>query len=314
VNVVNVRHVELDATIKERMREIAGASISFDVPMSQYTTFQVGGHVEAMYRARNLEELKEMMAFLVDEGIPYLIIGRGSNLLVRDGGLNGLAIILDGSFTSIEHTAPAEPNITAGPGLALHKLVDFCTEKGLGGAEFLAGIPGTVGGAVAMNAGSGGEEIEGLIRKVTVLTRSGVVERRDSSTLTFQYRGLDLHRGEIILHARLNLDFDEPASIRKRVTANIKRRNERFPLDMPSAGSVFKNPDGDYAGRLIDAAGLKGRRVGGAVISPKHANFIVNTGRASASDIVALMDLAREKVREMFNIQLVSEIKVVGKG
>ena len=255
-----------------------------------------------------------MMAFLMDEGIAYLIMGRGSNLLVRDGGFNGIAIILDGAFTSIERTTPAEPYISAGAGLLLHKLVDFCTERGLAGAEFLAGIPGTVGGGVAMNAGSGGEEIKGLIREVTVLTRSGVVERRDSSVLTFQYRGLDLHKGEIILHAGLTLRFDKPASIEKRVSSNIKRRKERFPFDMPSAGSVFKNPDGDYAGRLIDAAGLKGRRIGGAMISPKHANFIVNTGRASASDIVALMDLARAKVSEMFNIQLIPEIKVVGKG
>ncbi len=159
------------------MREIGGESVSFDVPMSQYTTFRVGGNVEAMYRARNLEELKEMMAFLMDEGSAYLIMGRGSNLLVRDGGFNGIAIILDGAFTSIERTTPAEPYISAGAGLPLHKLVDFCTEGGLAGAEFLAGIPGTVGGGVAMNAGSGGEEIGGLIRKVTVLTMSGVVER-----------------------------------------------------------------------------------------------------------------------------------------
>jgi len=304
----------MDATIEKRMREIGGESVSFDVPMSQYTTFRVGGNAEAMYRARNLEELKEMMAFLMDEGIAYLIIGHGSNLLVRDGGFNGIAIILDGAFTSIERTTPAEPYISAGAGLLLHRLVDFCTERGLAGAEFLAGIPGTVGGGVAMNAGSGGEEIKGLIREVTVLTRSGVVERRDSSVLTFQYRGLDLHKGEIILHAGLTLRFDKPASIEKRVSSNIKRRKERFPFDMPSAGSVFKNPDGDYAGRLIDAAGLKGRRIGEAMISPKHANFIVNTGRASASDIVALMDLARAKVSEMFNIQLIPEIKVVGKG
>jgi len=304
----------MDPAIKKRMREIGGESVSFNVPMSLYTTFKVGGTVEATYRARNLEELKEMMAFVVDEGIPYLTIGRGSNLLVRDGGLNGMAIILDGAFTSIEHTTPAEPYVLVGAGLALHRLVDFCTERGLAGAEFLAGIPGTVGGGAAMNAGSGGEEMKGLIRNVTVLTRSGVIERRDSSSLTFQYRGLDLHRGEIILRAGLSLRFDEPASIRKRVTSNIQRRKERFPLDMPSAGSVFKNPDADYAGRLIDAAGLKGRRIGGAMISPKHANFIVNTGRATASDIVALMELTRVTVSDMFSIQLIPEIKVVGKG
>lgn len=304
----------MDAHIRKRIKEIGGEAILFDVPMSQYTTFRVGGNVETMYRARDLVELKEMMAFLMDEGIAYLIVGAGSNLLVRDGGLDGVAIFLDGSFASIEGTTMAEPYILAGAGLLIHKLVDFCTEKGLAGAEFLAGIPGTLGGGVAMNAGSEGQEIKGVIREVAVLTRGGVVERRDRLSLSFRYRGLDLNIGEIILNARLNLRFDKPASIRKRVISKVKRRKERFPLDMPSAGSIFKNPEGDYAGRLIDDVGLKGRSIGGAMISPKHANFIVNTGKASTSDIVALMDLAIVKVREIFNIQLIPEIKIVGKG
>jgi UDP-N-acetylmuramate dehydrogenase len=304
----------LDTHIKKRVKEIGGEAILFDVPMSQYTTFRVGGNVEALYRARNLEELKEMMAFLMDEGIPYLIIGRGSDLLVRDGGLTGIAIILDGSFASIEDATVAEPYISAGAGLVLDKLVDFCTERGLAGAEFLAGIPGTVGGGVAMNAGSEGQEIKDLIREVTVLTGGGVVERRDSLSLKFTYRGLDLDPGEIILNAMLNLRFDKPASIRKRVISKVKHRKDRFPVDMPSAGSIFKNPEGNHAGRLIDAVGLKGRTIGEAMISPKHANFIVNTGKASASDIVALMDLAIVKVRETFDIELIPEIKIVGKG
>jgi UDP-N-acetylmuramate dehydrogenase len=282
--------------------------------MSQHTTFRVGGNAEAIYRAGKLEELKEMIAFLTDEGIPYLILGAGSNLLVKDGGLDGVAIILDGSFASIENTNNAEPSILAGAGLRLNRLVDYCTEKGLAGVEFMAGIPGTLGGGVAMNAGSWGEEIEGVIREITVLTRAGIAERRDRLILTFRYRGLDLKAGEITLNARLNLRFDKPASIRKRVTSNIKKRRARFPLDMPSAGSIFRNPKGDYAGRLIDAAGLKGMRVGGAMISPKHANFIVNASKASASDILALIDLAMCKTRELFNIQLIPEIKVVGKG
>ena len=303
----------MDAYIKERMKEIGGEAILFDAPMSQYTTFRVWGNVEAMYRCGNVEELKEMVAFLIDEGIPYLILGAGSNLLVRDGGLDGVAIVLDGSFASIEDTNMAEPHIVAGAGLLLDKLVDLCTERGLAGVEFLAGIPGTVGGAVAMNAGSEGREIKDVIGEVTVLTRCGVVERRDRLGLSFTYRGLDLGMGEIVLNARLNLKFDKPASIRKRVMSRVKRRKDRFPLDMASAGSVFKNPEADHAGRLIDAVGLKGKRVGGARISPKHANFIVSTGKASASDIVALVDLAMAKVREIFGIQLIPEIKIVGK-
>ncbi len=304
----------MDAHIKKRMKEIGGQAILFDVPMSQYTTFRVGGNVEALYKAKNLEALKEMICFLMDEGISYLITGCGSNLLVRDGGLKGVAIILDGSFALIEHTTMAEPCIVAGAGLPLHKLVDFCTERGLAGVEFLAGIPGTVGGGVAMNAGSWGQEIKGVIGEITTLTGRGIAEKRDSLSLNFKYRGLDLNKGQIILNARLNLRFDKPALIRKKIISNIQRRKERFPFDMPSAGSIFKNPEGDYAGRLIDAVGLKGKTIGGAMISSKHANFIVNKGKASTSDILALMDLVIVKVREMFDIQLSTEIKVVGEG
>lgn len=303
----------MDAHIKKRMKKIGGQAVLFDVPMSRYTTCRAGGNVEAMYRAGNLGELEQMIAFLRDEGVPYLPLGAGSNLLVRDGGLDGVAIILDGSFTSMEYSATAGPRFSAGAGLPLRKLVDFCTERGLAGVEFLAGIPGTLGGAVVMNAGSRGEEIQGVIGAVTVLTGKARAESRDGSSLTFRYRGLQLNSGEIILDASLNLRFDDPASIRKRTASNLEWRREQLPVDMPCAGSTFRNPEGDHAGRLIDAVGLKGTRIGEAMISPKHANFIVNTKTASASDIVALMDLAAVKVRETFNITLIPEIKVVGK-
>jgi len=307
----------MDAHIKKRMKEIGGKAVLFDVPMSQYVTLRVGGNVEALYKARDLNALREMKAFLMDEGIPYLVTGRGSNLrgsnlLVRDEGLKGVAIILEGSFAVVNNTSMAEPYIVAGAGMPLYKLVDLCIENGLSGAEFLAGIPGTVGGGVAMNAGSWGQEMKGVINEVTILTGRGIVEKRDSERLKFSYRELELNAGEIILNAMLSLKFDEPALIRKKVVSNMKRRKERFPFDMPSAGSIFKNPKGDYAGRLIEAVGLKGKTIGGAMISAKHANVIVNKDKASSSDILSLMDLAVSKVREMFNIQLSPEIKVVG--
>jgi len=304
---------QMDAHIKVRIKEIGGEAVLFDVPMREYTTFQTGGNAQAMYRARDLEGLRNMVTFLVGEGIAYFLIGRGSNLLVRDEGFDGVAIILDGSLASIEAITGVEPSVQAGAGLAVRTLVDFCTERGLAGVEFMAGIPGTLGGAVVMNAGSWGQEIGDIVREITVLTMGGTVERRDGNSLTYKYRGLDLSLGDIIVGAKLSLGLDDPGAIRGRVRSYLNRRKERFPLDMPSAGSVFKNPEGDSAGRLIEAAGLKETVIGGAMISPKHANFIVNTGTSSASDIVALMDLARRKVKEMFNIQLVPEIKVVGK-
>jgi UDP-N-acetylmuramate dehydrogenase len=303
----------MDDHIKQRIREIGGEAILFDVPAREYTTFRTGGNVEAMYRAGNLQGLKHMVAFLADEGIPYLVIGSGSNLLVRDGGFDGVAIILDGSLASVEDCTVAEPSILAGAGLKVHRLVEYCAQKGFSGIEFMAGIPGTLGGAVAMNAGSWGKEIGEVISEVAVLTAGGIVETRDRLSLAFTYRELDLPPGAIILNAKLGLRFDKAVVIKKRVASYLKQRKERFPLDMPSAGSIFKNPEGGYAGRLIDAAGLKEKAIGGAMISPKHANFIVNTGKSSASDIVALMDLATVKVKEVFNIQLIPEIKVVGK-
>ena len=303
----------MDDHIKQRIREIGGEAILFDVPAREYTTFRTGGNVEAMYRAGNLQGLKHMVAFLADEGIPYLVMGSGSNLLVRDGGFDGVAIILNGSLASVEDCTVAEPSILAGAGLRVQKLVEYCAEKDLAGVEFMAGIPGTLGGAVAMNAGSWGKEIGEVISEVTILTAGGIVETRDRLSLAFTYRELDLPPGAIILNAKLGLRFDKPAVIKKRVASYLKQRKERFPLDMPSAGSIFKNPEGGYAGRLIDAAGLKEKAIGGAMISPKHANFIVNTGKSSASDIVGLMDLATVKVKEVFNIQLIPEIKVVGK-
>jgi UDP-N-acetylmuramate dehydrogenase len=296
----------------EAIKEIGGEAVSFDVPMSNYTTFKAGGCAEAVYRAEDLEGLKRMIAFLTQEKIPYLVMGKGSNLLVRDGGLNGVAVVLDGSLAAIEDSSETGPSVKAGAGLSLRKLVDFCTEKGLSGVEFMAGIPGTLGGAVAMNAGSWGHETSEVIGAITVLTMKGNLEVRNRQELLFRYRELDL-AGDIIVNATLSLSFDRPAAIKKRVTSNLKRRKQRFPLDMSSAGSVFKNPEGDHAGRLIDAAGLKETVIGGAMISPKHANFIINTGTSSASDIVALMDLASARVRERFNIELVPELKVVGK-
>ena len=303
----------MDARITEAIKEIGGEAVSFDVPMSDYTTLKAGGCAEAVYRAGDLERLKRMIAFITQEKIPYLVMGKGSNLLVRDGGLNGVAVVLGGSLATIEHSSETGPSVKAGAGLSLRKLVDFCTEKGLSGVEFMAGIPGTLGGAVAMNAGSWGREISEVIGAITVLTMKGNLEVRDRQKLVFRYRELDLADGDIIVNATLNMGLDRPAAIRKRVASNLKRRKERFPLDMASAGSVFKNPEGDHAGRLIDAVGLKETVIGGAMISPKHANFIINTGTSSASDIVALMDLAAERVKERFNIQLVPELKVVGK-
>jgi UDP-N-acetylmuramate dehydrogenase len=302
----------MHAYYKKRMKRIGGSEVFFDVPMSQYTTLRVGGNAEALCKVRNLKALREMTTFLRDEKVPYLVIGSGSNLLVRDKGLKGVVIMLNEAFTDIEDHSSEAPYIISGAGVSLYKLVHFCTEQGLAGVEFLAGIPGSLGGSVAMNAGSWGHEMKDIVGEVTILTSEGIVERRDRKRLVFSYRGLGLHAGEIILSAMLNLSFEHSTLIRERVGIFMQQRKERYHLDMPSAGSIFKNPEGDYAGRLIDDAGLKGKTIGGAMISPQHANIIVNKGNASSSDILALMNLAVDEVMNMFHIRLSPEIKVVG--
>ncbi len=302
----------MDAQTRERIRTIGGEAVSYDMPMSQYTTFGVGGNAEVVFKAKNIEGLREMVGYLKGEGIDYLVVGRGSNLLVGDEGLKGVVILLNEGLASIEAHTAGGPYVKAGAGVVLDRLVNFCAERGLAGLEFLAGIPGTLGGGVAMNAGAWGKEIKDVISEITILTGEGTVDTKGREDIAFQYRELDLPQGSIILDGSLSLGLDRPASVKKRVISFRDDRKKRQPTDMQSAGSIFKNPEGDYAGRLIEAAGLKGRRVGGAMISPKHANFIVNTGGASASNIMALMDLAVDTVKEMFDVELIPEIRRVG--
>jgi UDP-N-acetylmuramate dehydrogenase len=305
-------HLRMDARTRERIRAIGGEAISFDVPMSRYTTFGVGGSAEAVFRAKGVQRLKEMVSCLTSERIPYLVVGRGSNLLVGDGGVAGVVIVLNGALASIEPHTAGEPHVTAGAGIGMNALINFCMEQGLAGLEFLAGIPGTLGGGVAMNAGAWGKEIREVIMEITILTSEGDIRCAPKDDLGFQYRELDLPEGSIIIKGRLGLNLDRPSSVKDRVISYLEDRKRRQPIDARSAGSVFKNPKGDYAGRLIEAAGLKGKRVGGAMISTRHANFIVNTGGASAADIAALMDMAQDTVREMFGVELLPEIRRVG--
>jgi UDP-N-acetylmuramate dehydrogenase len=302
----------MDARTRERIGAIAGEAVSYDMPMSHYTTFGVGGNADVVFRAMSLEGLQEMVGYLKGEGIPYLVVGRGSNLLVGDEGFKGVVILLNGGLASMETYTAGEPCVKAGAGIALNTVVNFCTEKGLAGLEFLAGIPGTLGGGVAMNVGAWGKEIKDVITEITILTAEGAVRSISGGDLRFQYRGLDLPEGGIILNVSLSLSLDRPSSVKKRMISYMDDRKKRQPMEARSAGSVFKNPEGDYAGRLIEAAGLKGKRIGGAMISTKHANFIVNTGGASAADILALMDLVKETVRQMFDVELIPEIRRVG--
>ncbi|MBW1860855.1 MAG: UDP-N-acetylmuramate dehydrogenase [Deltaproteobacteria bacterium] len=296
---------------KAKTAGIGGKEIHFDCPMNQYTTFRVGGNVDALYFAQELNGLQRMVSYLGEEDIPYLVVGNGSNLLVRDRGFKGVVVMLRGKLAAIEKGEENDRTVLAGGGTSIGELLNYCKSKGLEGLEFLAGIPGSVGGAIAMNASAWGKEIGGMVQEAQIVTPKEELAIWDHSQLNFFYRGLSIPKGSVIIRVRFELNRTNPEIVVHRMANYLARRKEKQPLEYPSGGSVFKNPPGEYAGRLIEKAGLKGERIGGAMISPKHANFIVNTGGARAEDILALMDLAREKVREKTGIELETEIRVV---
>jgi len=302
----------MDERQKSGLSKIGGREIRFGCPMTRFTTFRVGGKVAALYFAQELPDLQRMVSYLAEENTPYLVVGKGSNILVKDNGFEGVVILLRGELAVIENNSKNDQIIFAGGGLSIGELMKYCTLNGLSGLEFLAGIPGTVGGAVAMNAGAFGEEIGSMVREIQMVTQKGELIRLDHSHLIFSYRELAIPKGSLIFKVRFRLNRESPEVIGKMVADYLSKRKARQPLEYPSGGSIFKNPPNDFAGRLIEKTGLKGERIGGAMISPKHANFIVNTGGARAEDILALMEMAREKVWEETGVELEPEIRVVG--
>jgi len=286
--------------------------IAFDFPMCRMTTWKVGGRAEAVCYPGELPELCSVIAYLAGEGIPWVAVGKGSNLLVADEGVKGVVIVLKERLASVESDTDEDNLVLAGGGMGIADLLGWCRRNGQSGLEFMAGIPGTVGGAVVMNAGAYGQEIGNLVKEVLAVKAGGVPAVISREDMRFSYRSSSLPKGVVIYGARLMLQKGDKRSIGEVIARNLKRRKDAQPLDFPSAGSVFKNPPGDYAGRLIENAGLKGTRIGGAMISPRHGNFIVNTGGATASDITALINLARDRVRAETGIGLETEIVVLG--
>lgn len=286
------------------------ASVIFDAGMASYSTLRAGGRAEAICFISNVVKLKEVIDFFISESISWIVVGKGSNLLVTDKGINGAVITLKGELAEIG--GRSGNLVMAGGGVSNRTLIKYCINEGLSGVEFLAGVPGTIGGAVMMNAGAYGEETGPMIEKIGVVTSCGNITELQGPEICFSYRKSSIEEKAIIHSVTLKLKEGRQGLIRERVEKNISMRRESQPLDMPSCGSVFKNPPGNYAARLIEASGLKGMRVGGAMISPKHANFIVNTGDAKASDILALIDMARNRVKEDSGILLETEVRVVG--
>ena len=279
-------------------------------PMCKHTTWQVGGPADLLAIPANEEDLLALFSYCQEIGLPWQIIGRGSNLLVKDGGVRGVVIKIDRGF---EHILWQEDSLYAEAGVSFMALVRQSIESGLVGLEWAAGIPGNLGGAVIMNAGAYGSQLSDYVTKIKVLEYTGCRKELMASEIEFSYRKSNLSgRPLAILGVFLQLHKGDTASAKERMRHLLELRRLRQPLEYPSAGSVFKNPPGDFAGRLVEDAGCKGITVGGARISEKHANFIVNLGNAKAADILAVMQAVQEKVLQKSGILLEPEIHVIG--
>ena len=284
--------------------------VLYHEPMVKHTTWRIGGPADILAIPEDISQIEELLRLAISNEIPYFVLGRGSNLLVRDGGIRGLVIKLGEAFSG--YTIDGN-EITVKSGRTIVSTAHVAMKNGLSGLEFATGIPGTVGGAVVMNAGAHGSEMKDVLKLVQVLTRGGEVKSRSARELNFHYRTSALRdSGDVVLSATFAL---APGNVEE-MLAKVKRwsmhRQATQPLSFPSCGSVFRNPAGDYAARLIEAAGLKGKRIGDAMISDLHANFIVNIGHASAKDVMALMDYAKQQVLQQFGIELMPEVRLVG--
>jgi UDP-N-acetylmuramate dehydrogenase len=296
----------LSQVLGNRNPDLAKA-LKRDEPLKRHTTLRIGGPARAFVVLDAPDDLKAVLEFCRSQSLVRKVIGAGSNLLVSDQGFPGVVIRLGKGFAELKNEDGA---VKVGAGLLLAELVAQAQALGLGGAEFLWGIPGTIGGAVRMNAGAYGQEIGDIVTALDVIRADGREEVLSRKDVRFSYRRTSLPADTVVTGAVLKLKSAEPEEIERKVADFRKRRLETQPKGA-SAGCVFRNPKDDSAGRMIDQAGLKGKRVGGAVVSSRHANFIVNQGDARCSDVLQLMELMRLKVEEKFGVVLEPEVEVL---
>jgi UDP-N-acetylmuramate dehydrogenase len=297
---------------RRELESLLGERVRFDVPMARLTSLRVGGPVDALAEPADRAELLGVLRLCAAHRLAHTLLGAGFNTLCLDGGLAGVAIQL-GRLRRIEER-PGRC-LRAEAGVSHSQVSNFCMQRGLAGLEFCAGIPGTVGGWIAMNAGIPGREIGDLVREIEVARPGGAgIRHLPRERLRFGYRALrGLAPGSAVVSALLAVEISTPEAVRGEVERLLERRAQTQPLSVPSCGSVFVNPTGDFAGRLIESAGLKGHRIGGAEISKLHANFIANVGRATAADVIALVDLARREVLRTSGRRLEPEVRIVGR-
>lgn len=286
-------------------------------PLSGHTSFGIGGPADILAYPADRDDLLALFKEIRTKNLNYFILGGGTNLLVRDGGFRGVVISLQRmAAVKIEReyrsVGGAFAVVYTEAGTPLPRLLSFAVDEGLTGFEFATGIPGTVGGAIRMNAGTAAGEMGDVVDTVTLVSPEGELITRGREEMGFGYRTADITEGFAVLDARIVLRRDEKARVKARVKEQMDKRKQRQPWGLPNAGSMFKNPQEESAGRLIESAGLKGKKIGGAQVSDRHANFIVNTGKAKASDVLALMDIIKKTVLEVHSVRLEPEIKIIG--
>lgn len=294
---------------RERLMSVA-EDVLFDEKMSAHTTFRIGGRADAFVNAKNALEIEKIIHFCVDTNTPYMIMGNGSNMLVSDKGIRGVVIHIGSRMSKCRIE---DDCVIAEAGILMSALAKQILETELSGFEFAAGIPGTLGGGIYMNAGAYGGELRNIIESVTFICPDGMIKTEDCAELDFGYRHSKFMSGEyIILSCRMKLQKGNYDEIKSKMADFNARRAEKQPLAKPSAGSTFKRPEGYFAGKLIQDAGLMGFSIGGAAVSDKHAGFVVNNGGASAKDVKRLIEHIQMTVRDKFGVELEPEVRFIG--
>ncbi|MDD5475856.1 MAG: UDP-N-acetylmuramate dehydrogenase [Syntrophales bacterium] len=303
----------INAGIEAGVRKIVSGEVRRDEPMERHASLGVGGSADLFIAPRNEDELARLVVFLRERQILFFPVGNCTNLIVRDGGYRGALISLrDIRGMELRRDPSGEIFLYAGAGVSLARMVEKAVKESLTGLEFCAGIPGTLGGALRMNAGAWGGSMEDIVRSLFLLSPMGNVEERGKERLSFSYRSLGLPENHIITSALLSLRQGDSGEIKKRVEEFMALRRQRHPVADRSAGSIFKNPSRDPAGKLIEEAGLKGTRVGEAMVSELHGNFIVNAGKATSADVLTLIERVRATVKSRTGIGLETEVIVIG--
>ena len=299
----------MERNYKKEAKDLIKGRVLFDAPMRQFTSIKVGGPADTLFFPKDADELRKLVRYAWRRSIPYFILGKGTNLVIRDNGVRGWVISLNQGLKKIQMDGE---EIEAEAGLSLQRLVKFSIQKGVTGLEPFFGIPGTVGGGLAMNAGAWGVELKDVVKSASLMKEDGEVVEWPRRKLRFSYRKLNIPASWVILKGRFQVNKGKKEEILEKVKSYSEMRKRTQPLGYPSAGSIFKNPKEGPAGKWIEEVGLKGFRMGQAMVSDRHANFIINLGKATAEEVINLMDLVERKTYEEKGIFLEREVRVVG--